>query len=59
MTATLTLDFEDRLAPAEQRELLEETLRRKVRIEDIVVEALRFRRDRLQAEQGKTETVPA
>ncbi len=53
MTATLTLDFSDRLRPEEQRELLAESLRRKVRIEEIVVEALRLRRQ--QAAAGAAE----
>lgn len=44
MTATLTLHFGEILTPDEQRELLDETLRRRVRIEEIVVEALRLRR---------------
>ena len=55
MTATLTLDFGDRLGPEEQRELLAETLRRQVRIEDIVVEALRLRRQQTTLAETTTE----
>ncbi|MCG3206298.1 MAG: hypothetical protein KCHDKBKB_03032 [Elusimicrobia bacterium] len=51
MKATLTLDFSDRLNPDEQRELLDESMRRQVPIESILVEALRMRRE---ARRGPT-----
>lgn len=44
MTATLTLDFSDKLTADEQRELLEETMARQVPIETVLIEALRLRR---------------
>lgn len=44
MTATLTLDFSDKLSLVEQRELLAETIARQVPIETVLIEALRLRR---------------
>lgn len=48
MKATLTLDFTDSLTADEQRELLDETMRRRVPIETVLVEALRLRRASMQ-----------
>lgn len=55
MKATLTLDFSDRLNPDEQRELLAETLHRQIPLEDILVEALRLRREQRFAAQLRNE----
>ena len=48
MKATLTLDFSNTLTADEQRELLAETLARRVPMESILVEALRLRRAAMQ-----------
>ena len=42
MTATLTLDFGNRLKPDESREVIGESIRRNVPIEDILTEAIRL-----------------
>jgi len=42
MTATLTLDFGNRLQPEESREVIGESIRRNVPIEDVLVEAIRL-----------------
>lgn len=54
MTATLTLDFSDKLTVEEQRELLAETMARQVPIETVLIEALRLRRAAMPLPQPPT-----